>query len=227
MGMQFGPTFWGLVALGLAAALAYGFAFLDRPHTLLRAVVKTSFMAALTAAFALAGAHPLLILALAAAAAGDFFLAFDKKWLLPFGILSFLVAQLAYLAIFLALWIFSGDNAPLWPRWIMMGAIVAAAVVFLVVTAPRLRWMALAVVPYAIAITAMAAAAMWLPWAGWPVMVGVVSFLISDFVLAAELFLLAGDATARRVTGPVVWWTYAAAQILIVAGVTVLSRQMV
>ena len=49
-------------------------------------------------------------------------------------------------------------------------------------------------------------------------MLGVVSFLVSDFVLAAELFRLPADAPARRITAPVVWWTYVAAQVLIVTG---------
>ena len=84
---------------------------------------------------------------------GDFFLAFDKKWLLPLGILSFLIAQLAYLLIFFALWFFSGDNSPLWPRYVAMALIIATAIGFLIWMAPKLGWMALGVVPYAIAIT--------------------------------------------------------------------------
>ena len=79
--------------------------------------------------------------------------------------------------------------------------------------------MAIAVVPYAIAITAMGVMAMWLPWIGWPASLGALLFLTSDFVLAAELFRLPADAPARRFTAPVVWWTYATAQVLIVWGV--------
>ncbi len=65
----------------------------------------------------------------------------------------------------------------------------------------------------------MGVAAMWLPWVGWPAMLGVVLFLISDFVLAAELFRLPADAPVRRITAPVVWWTYVAAQTFIIWGV--------
>jgi uncharacterized membrane protein YhhN len=50
-------------------------------------------------------------------------------------------------------------------------------------------------------------------------MLGAVLFLVSDFVLATELFRLPPDAPVRRITAPVVWWTYAAAQVLIVWGV--------
>ncbi|MCC6787376.1 MAG: lysoplasmalogenase, partial [Hyphomonadaceae bacterium] len=150
-------------------------------------------------------------------ALGDFFLAFKSKWTLPLGIAAFLLAQLAYVLIFTAIWFFSGDNSPLTPRYIAMGAVIVTAIVFLVWMAPRLGWMALAVVPYALAITGMGVAAMWLPWAGWPAIVGALLFLSSDFVLAAELFRLPPDA--RQITAPVVWWTYAAAQALIVWGV--------
>jgi len=96
--------------------------------------------------------------------------------------------------------------------------------VFLIWMAPKLGWMALGVIPNAIAITGMGAAAMWLPWIGWPAMLGALLFLISDFVLAAELFRLPPDAPVRRITTRVVWWTYAVAQTLIIWGVINLVR---
>lgn len=219
MGFALGAPFWALAALSAAGAIGYGLYYLRRPESWARAGVKTLFMGAMIAAFASAGAPAPLLIALAASALGDFLLAFDKKAVLPLGILAFLIAQLTYLVIFFALWFFSGDNSPLLPRYIAMGAVIATAVAFLIWMGPKLGWMALGVVPYAIAIAAMASAAMWMPWAGWPAMMGAVSFLVSDFVLAAELFRLAPDAPARRVTAPVVWWTYVAAQVLIVWGI--------
>lgn len=219
MGMQFGLAFWALAGVSAAAAVAYGLYYLRRPPTLLRAIVKTVFMAALTGAFVTAGAPFPLLVALGASALGDFFLAFDKKWILPLGILSFLLAQLAYLLIFFGLWIFSGDNSPLWPRYAIMALIILTTIGFLIWMAPKLGWMALGVVPYSIAITGMAVQAMWLPWPGWPAMLGAVLFLTSDLVLSAELFRLAPDSPHRRITAPVVWWTYAAAQALIVTGI--------
>jgi uncharacterized membrane protein YhhN len=220
MGMTFEITFWALMAVSAAAAVAYGTYFLDRPRTWARALVKTAFMGAMTGAFVVAGAPFPLVLALAAGAAGDFFLAFENKnGTLPLGIMSFLAAQLLYLLLFFALWFFSGDNSPLWPRYAAMALIIATALAFLIWMGPKLGWMALGVVPYAIAITGMACMAMWMPWAGWPAMIGAISFLVSDFVLAGELFRLPPDAPARRITAPVVWWTYVAAQVLIVWGV--------
>jgi uncharacterized membrane protein YhhN len=222
--MAFGGAFWALAAFGAAAAGAYGGYYLRRPPSLLRALVKTAFMAAFAAALMIAGGPFPLLLAAALSALGDFFLAFDKKWILPFGILSFLLAQLLYVLMFTAVWFFSGDNSPLLPRYIAMGAVIATSIAFLIWMAPKLGWMALGVVPYAVAITGMGVAAMWLPWIGWPAMVGALLFLISDFVLAAELFRLPPEAPVRRMTAPVVWWTYAGAQVLIIWGVINLVR---
>ncbi len=217
--MNLGPVFWALIALGVAAAAAYGRYLLRRPASWVRAGVKTLAIGAPAAGFVVAGAPFPLVLALVSSALGDFFLASDKKWILPLGILSFLLAQLLYFVIFAAIWFFSGDNSPLWPRYAAMGLVLACSCGFLIWMAPRLGWMAFGVVPYAIAITAMASMAMWLPWIGWPAMVGAALFVVSDFVLATELFRLPPDAAVRRITAPVVWWTYVAAQALIVTGI--------
>lgn len=224
MDFSFGPAFWVLAAISVAAALTFGLFFLDKPPSLLRAAVKTLFMAALTGAFVTAQAPTPLVIVLAASALGDLFLAFDKKWVLPLGILSFLIAQLGYLVIFFALWMFSADNAPLWPRYAAMALIGAAALAHFIWLAPKLGLLALGVGPYALAIAAMAITGMWLPWVGWPAMLGVVLFLVSDGVLATELFKLAPDDPARRVTAPVVWWTYAGAQLLIVTGIVLVVQ---
>jgi len=218
--MNLGPAFWALAALGAAAALAYGVLYLRRPPSWVRAGVKTLAIGAPAAGFIIAGAPFPLVLALVASALGDFFLAFDKKVLLPLGILSFLIAQLVYFVIFAAIWFFSGDNSPLWPRYVAMGLVIATSMGFLIWMAPKLGWMAFGVVPYAIAITAMAAMAMWMPWDGWPAMLGAALFVVSDFVLATELFRLPEDVLVRRVTAPVVWWTYVSAQALIVTGIS-------
>lgn len=227
MHINLGAPFWALVASAVAAAFAYGLLFLNKPPSLLRALMKTAFMAALTAAVAIAGVPAPLILALAAAALGDFFLAFDKTWTLGLGILSFLAMQLLYFVIFLALWLMSGDNSPLWPRYALMVVIAIAALGFLVWIFPKLKWLALGVIPYSLAIAATAMMAMWMPWAGWPALLGMLLFLMSDGALSAELFKLAPDAPERRLTTPIVWWTYAAAQLLIVWGVLSAARMMV
>jgi uncharacterized membrane protein YhhN len=298
--MNFGPVFWALVALGVVAAAAYGFYFLRRPASWLRAGVKTLAIGAPAAGFIVAGAPFPLVLALAASALGDFFLAFNKKWVLPLGILAFLIAQLVYFVIFGAIWFFSGDNSPLWPRYAAMGVLIATTLSFVVwlwkddlkrvpvsgslailmlfatgfllplfiafaflpdtfirlindlaalvsggldpdISSPsaplilpimilllaailggmrrELGAIQLAAMIYAGAITLMAVMAMWLPWNAWPAMLGAVLFVVSDLVLAMELFRLPENAPVRVLTAKVVWWTYVAAQALIVTGI--------
>lgn len=289
-GIAIGPIFWALAALAAAAAAAYGLFFLRKPPSFARALVKTLFMAAAVAALWNAHAPFPLLIAIVCSALGDFFLAFKAKWTLPLGILSFLLAQLVYVLMFGAIWFFSGDNAPLWPRYAAMlgigllliafliwfwrtdefrcapvssaltisvlialgvslpvlvvsglmyangepdsrppisafaplGALLLAAIV-LAAWQRKLGAVPLVAMIYAGAISTMAIAAMWLPWVGWPAMIGAVSFLVSDLVLAAELFRLPADAPARRWTAPVVWWTYVAAQIAIIAGVLLVA----
>jgi uncharacterized membrane protein YhhN len=212
-------AFWTLAGLGGVGALIYGLFYLNRRESLGRAALKALFMVALTAAFQSAGAPAIVLLALAAAAIGDFVLAFDNKSILPLGILAFLICQLGYLYVF---WIHRETGAaldPIAPRYAAMALVLATALGFLIWMGPKLGVMAAAVIPYSIAICAMACAALLLPWRGWPAMVGVAAFLVSDFVLSAELFRLAPDAPARRFTVPVVWWTYAGAQLLIAWGI--------
>ncbi len=287
--MAIGPSFWVLVAVALAAAVAYGGYFLGRPPRVLRALVKTLFMGATATALISAQAPFPLVAAIALSALGDLFLAFKTKWTLPLGILAFLLAQLVYVLLFSAIWFFSGDNAPLWPRYAAMVAIgvllfgflawfwrieefhrapigsslavtalilfgallpifiisatmylngapsdraplsafaplgaIALATLLLAGWRQTLGAIPLVAMIYAGAITTMAIAAMWLPWMAWPAMIGAAIFLISDLVLAAELFRLPAGAPARRWTAPVVWWTYVAAQASIVTGVVML-----
>lgn len=218
MGADFGVWFWAFAGGGVIAAVGYGLFYLRRAESLPRAVAKTLFMAGLTAAFASIGAPWVVLLALAAAAVGDFVLAFDKPAILPLGILAFLICQLSYLYVF---WTHQANGVDLDPtleRYAAMALVLATAIGFLIWMGPKLGAMAVPVIVYSIAICAMACAAFLLPWNGWPAMVGVVSFLTSDFVLSAELFRLAPDSPARRVTVPVVWWTYVAAQMLIAWG---------
>lgn len=218
--MHWTATAWALTALSAAAALAYGIYFLDKPPTRARAAVKTAFMGALVLALILVHAPALLIIAALASAAGDGALAFDKPSVLPFGILAFLIAQICYLLLFRQL----GAGVALdGSRVIAMGAVAWAAVVFLVWLWPKLGTLVYGVVPYTAAIAAMAISALALPPAGWPAMLGAASFFASDATLSGELFKLDAKSPARKITGPVVWWTYVAAQALIIWGVARLT----
>lgn len=217
--------FWLLIAAGAACALLYGLLYLRRPPSLIRAAVKTGAVGFWALAFATVRPSP-LILALGFSALGDLALAFDKKWTLGLGIFFFLIAQLIYFLSFFLLWIAAVEQAPL---WFCVGAsivIILAAAAYLYWLAPKLGWLALGVVPYAFAITAMTAMSFWIDWRAWPAMLGAVLFLISDGVLAYALFRLTPEAPQQAWTAPTVWWTYIAAQALIPLGIVLAFRLM-
>ena len=48
---------------------------------------------------------------------------------------------------------------------------------------------------------------------------GALSFMASDTILATERFMMKPDAPGRAFTGPAIWITYFAAQLLILFGV--------
>ncbi|MDX2236868.1 MAG: lysoplasmalogenase family protein [Hyphomonadaceae bacterium] len=203
----------------LICAAAYGLFWLTGPPSLARALIKTGAVGFLAVGLSAAGAHPVLVLALGLSAAGDFALAFIARAATALGIGLFLLAQLAYLVGLFFLWVFAGDLGPLWPRYGAIGAIWLFAIAWYVWLWPGLKAMAAPVALYLIAIAAMASMAMMLDWRGWPAMVGALAFLVSDAVLAAEMFRLAEGDRRRRVTPHIVWWTYYAAQLLIPLGI--------
>lgn len=287
--MHISVSSWVFLAISATCALAYGLYFLNRPESLLRALVKAGMMGALAAAFW--GGPPPLVIAFTAAALGDFFLAFEKRtWALPLGMVAFLIMQVGYIGAFFAIWLLSGDGSPIWPRYALMVLTALVIATFLValwrepgrkgsavlavlavlgamaigaalpftgvvgmfamnnsgpvgtwpswatlggvyVVGALLMWLRrdlglvkLAGMIYAAVIVEMAFVSFWAPWAGWMAMLGALSFLVSDGVLSWELFRMAPDAPARRITSHVVWWTYAAAQGLIALGLVNAAR---
>lgn len=224
--MSFAWPFWLLIAIGAAFAIAYGVLYMRRPPSLTRALIKTGALAAWAAAFATTGRPSPLVLAFIFSAIGDFALAFDKRWTLGAGIFAFLLAQLLYLLSFFGLWIMAVEQAPLWFCLAASIAVALLAGAYLAWLAPKLGWLALGIVPYAAAITAMTAMSFWIDWRAWPAMAGAVLFMISDGLIAYELFRLPPDSAQRRWTVPAIWWTYIAAQALIAIGMTTAFRLM-
>ena len=129
--MQFGAAFPFMLALSAISALAYGLYFLRRPESIVRALVKTGLMGGLALAFI--GTPGPLVIALFAAALGDFFLAFEKRpWGLPLGMLAFLIMQVGYIFSLFFIWLLAGDGAPLWPRYALMALVVVSIGTYLV-----------------------------------------------------------------------------------------------
>lgn len=205
-----------LAALSLAASLAYGLFLVGRSPSLLRLVVKTAAVAALAAlAWRLQGPS-LLIGALALSALGDGFMA-DPKRFLPLGMASFLLAHLAYIALFLPHLQPSLIALEPW-RGLAIVGVVAAATGLYAWLCPSLGKLKGAVAAYVLAIGAMVVESLMLAPVLWPVTLGAILFMASDAILAAQLFREARLGGSERLTHWAVWFLYWGAQALILFG---------
>ena len=216
----FGAIEWGLLGLSLAAALCY-LAAGERAYRG-RALVKGSAIGtlALLAAWlttkGVLGASDgwLLVAALALSTAGDVFLVADSEGRFRAGLVSFLLAHVAYGALFVG-----HVEAPWWPG---LGTAAAAVIVVLAAGAvlawlwPVLGGLRAPVAAYVAVIAAMALAALLADFATPWVALGAVAFVASDAVLAANKFR--GPLPGA---GPFVWTSYCTAQGLLAFGVVV------
>jgi uncharacterized membrane protein YhhN len=185
-------------------------------HWILQPPFKASMAAMLTIA---AVAHPIvrerrwLMPALLLSAAGDWLLAIPW-WTQSFvtGLAAFLLAHLCFLGALLPL---AMGARPSHPR---MAAVVAMCVVatgLLVWFWPHLgaEKLTIPVTVYLVVLSAMVCTAL---LARLPTMwtaVGAVCFAASDLMIAIGRFILGNEALAVPI-----WWSYAAAEILITAG---------
>jgi uncharacterized membrane protein YhhN len=201
-----------LAGLSAAASAGYGAWFVAQPVSAPRTLVKTAAVGLLAVLAYVEGAPLALTIALVLGAAGDAFLAGDPARWLPAGLGAFLLAHLIYVGLFVH---DGGGRAALVAEPLRDLGVAAAFAAGVTLTAwlwRSLGPMRLPVLLYAIAVSAMTAAAFTLPRRLWPAMVGAALFTASDTLLSAELFkgLRAGW------TPHAVWALYYAAQALIV-----------
>lgn len=151
-----------------------------------------------------------LMAALLCSAVGDFLLA--MPWLsVSFigGLGAFLLAHLAYLGLFVPM---AGDWRP--HRLVGCGVVMGAAGAMLGRFWPNLGALAAPVTIYVIALAAMACAALAARLPTPLAAIGALCFAVSDALIGSARFLVPFETFALGI-----WWTYAAAQVLLVAGV--------
>ena len=201
-------TTWGLLAVGVAGALVYGLAFLQRPPSLWRTLSKLLLATCLSLAARFADAPGFLALGLALCAVGDALLSRDPgKWLTP-GIVVFLLAHLILTAFFIEI----GDPhrliAELW-RTSLAAIALGVCAGLLVLLWPKLGAMRAPATAYALALLATVLAALTLPLDfAWAIL-GAWLFLASDCILSVRLFRF--ENTPSRLWDHLVWWLYAGA----------------
>ncbi len=161
-----------------------------------------------------------LMLALLLSAIGDWVLAIPW-WPLSFvvGLAAFLLAHLCFLAALLPLVpAFSGASEDARPSMVRIAAVVlmcAASIALLAWFWPHLGAdkLTVPVTVYIVVLTAMVCTALLAKLPTIWTAVGALCFAVSDSMIAIGRFILGNEALAVPI-----WWSYAAAQILITAG---------
>lgn len=193
--------------VALIAALAY-LPMAPRPVSMVRSIVKT--LAVATLAIGAWTTSPLLALALALCACGDWLLSRDGEGTFMAGVAAFAAGHIAYVVLFLA---HPASDVSRIFEPLQLALLVALILTGLV--AARLLWRPAGtlhgpVTAYIPIILSMGIAALTLP-PGFAV-APALAFILSDLTLATETFLLPKAHAARCLTPYVVWVLYWGAQ---------------
>ncbi|MDP6343620.1 MAG: lysoplasmalogenase [Alphaproteobacteria bacterium] len=148
--------------------------------------------------------QPLLSLALAASALGDWFLGRPGERQFLRGLVAFFLAHLVYIGIFAQAW--APTAAAPWGGAVMVAAGVGLAVWLL----PDLGRLRVPVLAYMVAIVAMAVSALASAYPAGLLLPGVLLFLFSDGCIAVRRF-----KRDFAWSGEITWITYYAGQVLI------------
>ncbi len=199
-------------------ALAY-LAICARPgKSWLKTVLKTLSVLLLSAiAFQEVGLM-LLAVALISCAVGDFFLSREGDESFLSGVGSFALGHLAYAALF---WLHpEADLQRISDGWPLVIALVLLGVVMAVVLFRKAGPLRFAVLLYVPIIMLMGVMAMGMPFERGFILIlpAALLFIVSDFILAQEMFVLPADHQLRRITPYAVWSTYWSAQALFLIG---------
>jgi uncharacterized membrane protein YhhN len=209
-----------LVFSAAVAAAIYWLVYCYRLASWKKTYIKTLSVALLALASVFAAGPWALSAALLTCAVGDFLLALDRDDAFLGGVVAFALGHLFYISVFLtsdfseAARLLTGTRGA-----ISIGLIVVAMCmgVTLFQRAGALRFAVLGYVPI---IVAMGISALTLsPTAPLGLAIGgALIFVVSDFVLALEMFVLRADNVLRRGTPFVVWGTYWSAQAMLLVG---------
>lgn len=199
---------WTFFAFAAVMALWYGVRFCHAGPSRAKTSVKTISVGALALTALAAGAPPLVTLGLVLGAAGDFFLSIRGEKAFLAGMAAFAGGHLAYAAAFVA----AGGGMPGAPLLVPLAVIGLSTEVWLAPHTGALRW---PVRGYVLVILVMAAAAFGLPFGA--VTPGAALFVLSDFILALDLFRYGPDRpNVWRARG--LWAAYWTGQALILLG---------
>ena len=203
----------GIVLFSFAAAVHY-LAMIKRPISAKRTLAKVAGILLLLGLAVMSDAPDLLVAALAFSAVGDAALAQDGDRAFMLGLGAFLLAHVAYAALFVT----GGfENA----NFLIITAILVFAAIFGFVLVRKAGSLAIPVAAYVLAIASMGVSASLI---GGGVLVGAVLFIASDAVLGSEKFLISTENKVRQLTGALVWILYFAGQATLTISIIRLSQ---
>ncbi|KAK4221180.1 YhhN-like protein [Podospora fimiseda] len=226
-----------LLSASLASAITYQFLVRSRPSWP-RAIIKTASTSLLSLTTYFYNGPSLLVGALALGSLGDAFLAWDDDKSFLFGLSSFLIAHILYIALFFHSEIAAGDLSSKFylllthsqARTWVAGALAGTVPGMIRQLWPRVgNELRIPVVLYSIVIYIMGNMALTVK--SDRVVVGAVMFTASDSILAAGKFLVevpAGEKDVKKkreyellktVMAHAVWVLYYGGQLLIALGV--------
>nr|WP_325250667.1 lysoplasmalogenase [Amylibacter sp.] len=217
--------FFALVGVAGVFGLIYWVVFCHRSASLFKSVTKTVSVLLLALAALVVAAPWALVCALMFCALGDYLLSLDRERSFLAGVGAFAMGHIFYIAAFLGHPFSDAAMVLQGGRLAAVGVLLllAAGMAFVLFrTAGALRFAVLGYVPV---IVLMGVSALTLPFSGLLGMaiLGALSFVFSDFVLALELFVLSENNRLRRVTPFLVWGSYWGAQCLMVVGVALFA----
>lgn len=200
-----------LLSISGVLALIYGAWFSPRGASWPKSAVKTVSVGLLAVVAVTVGGPALLILGLLFGAIGDYWLSRDGDTAFLLGLVSFALGHLSYIGLFLQF----GAVPDLSGLTVLM---VLFAVGMAVLLWPRAGVLRLPVMGYVVIIAVMGVLALGLPALH---LIGVgagLLFVVSDAILACELFVMSKHSRARIVTSRLVWLTYFGAQSMFLCG---------
>ncbi|MBT1062279.1 lysoplasmalogenase [Bowmanella sp. Y26] len=199
-------THWNLIFAGSSLFYLFSLAYRPYPMDFLLKALPIFWLMLLVLRNATSNKY-LLLLALAFSATGDIFLALPIKNSFELGLGAFLLAQVTYACNF---WRFRHWQG--WKLWALL-AVGVFAVLMLWQLLPKLDAMRLPVLAYMLVICSMASMAVLANRHGYWLLIGATSFLVSDALLAWNLFIQPFPYSAYAVM-----LTYYAAQYCLVNG---------
>ncbi|PIE12307.1 MAG: lysoplasmalogenase [Rhodobacterales bacterium] len=210
-----------MIAMGASAW--YGLRWCAQPASWAKTWVKTAAVVPLVLLAVFAGGPVALILALALCALGDYLLSRDREAQFIAGVAAFAAGHVAYVVLFLTHPLGDVSHILRQPNIPVIAALVGLGAVMLPVLWRHAGDLRIPVMIYVPVILSMGVTVLALPeltLAHWAAAL----FILSDFTLAMDMFVLRDDTRAKRLAPFVVWPTYWGAQFLFLVVFSAISQ---